>query len=103
MTGTVWVLHSKPQAPGGWWACEYPERPLDDYAECDLFCPKCFIAAEADIAMYPNKLTMKYEPNNTDGVICLFSDVVKEHVRVHGHPSEGSFIENSNPEDHITW
>lgn len=33
--------------PGGWWACDYPERrPLPELTAFDFDCPKCCLMAE---------------------------------------------------------
>ena len=34
--------------PGGWWACDFPERPpLPELTAFDFQCPKCCLMAEA--------------------------------------------------------
>jgi hypothetical protein len=101
-----WVLHSRPQLDNEWWACDYPERPLDNNSECDLFCPGCFAAAEAHVAMNPGRLTWTYTPQRPEGEPRLWSSVLEEHVNTHGRPCPSDISElpeGTLPEEIITW
>jgi hypothetical protein len=68
-------LHVFPMEPGDWWACEYPERPVEPATTMfDENCPACRIGAEAYIRMngeigcqyYSPEGWMGYEASSTE-------------------------------------
>lgn len=48
-------LHGTDLPDGGWWACQYPERPYDPTFTCwDWRCHGCFRHGEATLAQHPD-------------------------------------------------
>lgn len=48
-------LHGWDLGPGGWWACDQPERPDDPWAAYDGRCRRCALALEAALAIDGDK------------------------------------------------
>lgn len=45
--------------PGGWWACQHPERPpVPELTAFDFDCPRCALAAEAVRALLGAEVAM---------------------------------------------
>jgi hypothetical protein len=44
--------HGDPLRDGEWWACQYPERPIDSWAAFLRGCPKCLLHLRAERASH---------------------------------------------------
>lgn len=45
---------------GGWFACEHPERPADDFVAWVWDCDPCMLALVADAERAPDERTIDY-------------------------------------------
>jgi hypothetical protein len=49
-------LHRFPLIPDQWWACDQPERPIDNLTILSPACPKCRLKASVELANGRNQI-----------------------------------------------